>query len=505
MDPPRCWRGGVVTAESFFSGAAGAQARLRAITGNVLDALERSVAQAGPWSGQATGDLEEQISGIDICPDEGVGVEQVLAEVGDSVLAHGVRPWDPHCVAHLHTPPLLSSAAAELAIGVTNQSLDSFDQAPAATLLEDHLVRWLGGQLGLPDGRSGVLTSGGTASNLLGLLLARDQAAPPGWSTARDGLPPDACDWRIVTSAAAHFSVQRSAATSGLGHRAVVAVATDEQGRIDIAALDEVLADLGRRRLRTIAIVGTAGTTDLGAIDPLPALAARAHSRGAWFHVDAAVGAGFIFSPRLASRLAGIELADSITADLHKLGWQPIGASSLLVRDATSFDVVRHRSDYLDREDDADEGVLNLVSRSLDTSRRFDALKIVVSLRSTGRQQLGAMVEHLVDTTAATGELIDATPDLELLAPPSLVTVVFRWRDPEADEEHLDWVNTEVQRRLFATGRAVVGRTRLDGRVALKITLLNPEVTVDDLAGLLDLVRTTATALAGAHLEVATT
>jgi L-2,4-diaminobutyrate decarboxylase len=404
----------------------------------------------------------------------------------------------------LQVPTLLAAAAAEVAIGVTNQSLDSFDQAPAATLLEDHLVRWLGGLLGLPDSRSGVLTSGGTASNLLGLLLARDHAAPAGWSIAADGLPPDARDWRIVASAAAHFSVQRSAALLGLGHRAVTTVATDRYGRMDVAALDEVLADLARRRLRPIALVGTAGTTDLGAIDPLSALAARARHREAWFHVDAAVGAGLAFSPRLQPRLTGIEAADSVTADLHKLGWQPIGASALLVRDGRRFDVVRHRSDYLDRDDDADRGVLNLVSRSLDTSRRFDALKIVASLRTVGRRRMGTMVEHLVDTTVAAAELIDRSPDLELLAPPSSVTVVFRYRPAAArpiaaearhdrDDETIDRLNTAVQRELFDSGQAAIGRTRLDGRVALKLTLVNPLITRADVEALLALVVATAT------------
>lgn len=489
----------------FFSSSPddGSVDRLRSLTSSVVDALDRWGRGPEPCSAISPRDLATLVEAIDVCPDEPVAFDDVLDDLGERVLRHGVRPSHPAAVAHLHASTLLTAAATELAIGVTNQSMDSYDQAPAATLLEDHLVRWMARLLGLPGGASGVLTAGGTASNLLALLLARDHAArdgdTAGESVAAGGLPEEARGWRIVTSAAAHFSVQQAAAVLGLGHRAVVAVATDDHGRIDVAALDLVLADLDRQGLRTVAVVGTAGTTDLGAIDPLPALAERAAARGAWFHVDAAVGIGLAFSDRLRPRLEGIEHADSITADLHKLCWQPIGASVLLVRDGRRFDVVRHPSDYLDRADDdpAGSGMPNLVGRSLDTSRRFDALKVVVSLRSTGRQQMGAMVEHLVGTTAAAAALVDAAPDLELLAPASLAMVVFRWRPPDSalDDGALDEVNIAVQRSLFARGTAVVGRTRRRGRVALKLTLVNPATSVADVAGVLDLVRTAGTDL----------
>lgn len=475
--------------------------RWRHVVAAVADAVDRWAVRPGPGPDTDPETLAKLIAAVDVLPDEPVPLDAVLADLGERVLANGVRPADPACVAHLHAPPLLTAAAAELAVGATNQSLDSYDQAPAATLLEDHLVRSLARLLGLPAGASGVLTAGGTASNLLGLLLARDHATPGGWVVAADGLPPEVRDWRIVTSEAAHFSVQQAAAVLGLGHRAVVPVATDDLGRIDLPDLDRALAGMDHRRLRTIAIVGTAGTTDVGAVDPLPALADRAVAHHAWFHVDAAVGAALALSDRLRPQLAGIERADSVTADLHKLCWQPIGASVLLVRDEARLEVVRHRSDYLDRPDDEDDGLLNLVGRSLDTSRRFDALKVVLSLRATGRRRLGAMVDHLVDTAASVAERVDAAGDLELLAPPSLMMILFRWHPPGRglDDGTLDAANVAIQRELFARGEAVLGRTRHRGRVALKLTLVNPTATADDLAAVLALVARTGAGWARSH------
>ena len=481
----------VVAAPLFLGAGPESRERFRAHAAAVADAVGAAYGLDRPFSGADPVVLAAAIAAIDPCPDEGLDFADVLAEVGDTVLAHGVNVADPCCAAHLHCPTLLPAAAAELAIGATNQSLDSFDQAPAATLVEDHLVRWLAATLGFAAG-SGVLTSGGTASNLLGLLLARERAsARVDGHGAGAGLPAQHVGWRIVASQAAHDSVRRAAAVLGLGRDAVVGVATDRAGRIELRALDRELAALAAAGHAPIAIVATAGTTDLGAIDPLAEIAQRARACGAWLHVDAALGSAFALSPRLAPLLAGIERADSITADLHKLWFMPIGASALLVRDVALLEAVHHHSDYLNRADDEAEGVLNLVGRSLDTSRRFDALKILVGLRATGRARMGAMVEGLVDLAAAAGRAVDEHAELELLAPPSTVTVVFRWRPPAGarlSAAAVDAVNVAAQRALLRSGRAIVGRTRLDGRVALKLTLVNPLACEEDVRRLLELV-----------------
>ena len=479
---------------AFLSADPATHAQLRAQALSVVHELARAVAAGGPCSAADPLDVGAAISRIDPCPDEGLAFDAVLAQLGDAVLAHGVWPGDPRCAAHLQPPTLLCAAAAELAIGATNQSLDSFEQSPAATLVEDHLVRWLADTLGLQGG-SGVLTSGGTAGNLLGLLLAREQAcaAVPG-SERGLGLPPQARGWRIVASAAAHDSVRRGAHLLGLGTGAVVAVATDAAGRMDLDALDATLGALARDGLTPIAIAATAGTTDLGAIDPMTEIADRARSCGAWLHVDAAVGSALALSEPLAPMLDGIERADSITADLHKLWFMPIGASALLVRDVALLAAVNHHSDYLNRPEDEADGTLNLVGRSLDTSRRFDALKILVGLRCTGRLRLAAMVEDLVALARRAGELVDAHEELELLAPPQTVMVAFGWRpsDRALDADAIDAANIAAQRTLLRDGRAVVGRTRLDGRVALKLTLVNPLATEHDVRELLALVASAA-------------
>lgn len=435
----------------------------------MTEAVIRALSAPGPRSPLDPTELASQVAAIDPLPEDGASLDAVLDELAP-ILEGGIRLGDPNCVAHLHPAPLIEAAVAELAVGVTNQSMDAFDASPAATFVEDALVSRLAELHGFPGG-SGVMTMGGTASNLLGLLLARDRA---GDDVRTHGVPQNR--WRIAASATSHDSIRRSAALLGLGTDAVIAVPTEPDGRMSVEALRDLTEGQD-----VIAIVGTAGTTDLGAIDPLDALADRAQELGAWLHVDAAVGSGLTLSDTHRARLKGIERAQSITADLHKLWWMPFGASALLVPDVAELRAVHHASVYLNRPEDEAEGQLNLVGRSLDTSRRFDAFKVLVALRTRGRKQLGAMVDAVLDLTQYAGEAIERHPELELVAPPHTVMVAFRRVGDDAR-------NVAIHRDLFASGEAVIGRTTVDGRVALKLTLLNPGTTRAQVDALLALI-----------------
>lgn len=445
-----------------------------------IESLQRP--STGPRSGLTPAVLHDRVTAMEICPEQGNPLDEVLARLGETVWANGVAPSDPACVAHLHPPSLVPAVVTELAIAATNQSMDSWDQSPAATEVELHLMDWLCRLIGLPDTGSGIMTSGGTASNVLAMTLARSWAAAKiDVDVLKSGLPSDAARWRILCSDQAHFSVQRAAAQLGLGRDAVIAVASTATGAMDVDALDRSIAQLEEDGLEVIALVATAGTTDLGTVDPLGAVGERARRLSAWFHVDAAVAGAFMLSDELRPALEGIEVADSVTIDFHKLWWQPFNASALVVRDVARFDLLRVRSNYLDRGDELD-GMINLVGRSLDTSRRFDAAKVVATLQTLGRRSLAEMLEHLVALAHHAGSLIDANPALSLLTPPTSVMCVFD--APGATAEDL----RDVQQRLLARGEMVLGRTVIKGRAALKFTFMNPLATLDDVARIIRLV-----------------
>ena len=227
------------------------------------------------------------------------------------------------------------------------------------------------------------------------------------------------------------------------------------------------------------ALVGTAGTTDHGAIDDLESLAAIARDYNLWFHVDGAYGGALIFSGQ-KDRLKGIEQADSITVDFHKLFYQPISCGGLLLKDRQNFRFLLHHADYLNRETDT---LPNLVEKSLATTKRFDALKLMMSMQTLGTAQLGAMYEHLLELTQHVADLVTETDELELQTRPQLSTVLFRYTGTLAAAD-IDDFNRKLRLDLLTSGQAVLGETVINDQVYLKLTLLNPCLKLNDLKSL---------------------
>ncbi|MFC6799733.1 aspartate aminotransferase family protein [Haladaptatus sp. DYSN1] len=481
-----------MSADDLFLGTgAGAETYRKAMRRATEAVIECVGDDQKPYSGQSPDELAELFAGP-VIPETGSGLEAAIDIVAESVLEHSVDPSNPRCAAHLQCPPLISGLAAEVMVAATNQSLDSFDQAPAATVLEQRVVDALCGEFDLPASADGVFTSGGTQSNFQALLLARDRYCSRtfGQTVQATGLPAEADSLRILCSDGAHFTAKQAAHHLGLGEDAVVTVATDENRRIDLAALDAVLADLETSDAEPFALVGTAGTTDFGSIDPLSALADRATVHDLWFHVDAAYGGALAFSDDYASLLAGIERADSVAVDFHKLFYQPISCGALLLRDGGEFEWMARNAAYLNPEAHDAAGVPNLVAKSVQTTRRFDALKPYLTFRALGRSGIAKLVEDTLALADEAASLIERAPDFELLCDPTLNAVVFRYQpDAGMSDDMVSRLNAAVRERLLADGRAIAARTEVDGVTSLKFTLLNPTATTADVAGMLDAIR----------------
>jgi L-2,4-diaminobutyrate decarboxylase len=427
--------------------------------------------------------------GPEVLPEHGLGTDAALHRVARVLVEHGIELSHPWAAAHLQPAPLAVAVAADALASAGNASLDTYDSAGSAIAVERWVIGVLAGIAGLGDAADGVFTPGGSLSNLMALLLAREAAAARrGVDVRRDGVAglPNPV---VLCSSVAHFSVHRACATLGLGEAAVRTVPVDGRRRMRPEALAGALDALAGEHT-PIAVVATAGSTDFGTVDPLPEVAEVAREHGVWLHVDAAYGFGALFSARLADRLAGLALADSVTVDLHKLGWQPAAASALLVRDATAFAPLDRSVAYLNPADDAAAGYDGLLGRSLQTTRRPDAVKVAATLLAYGRRGLGQMVEHCHDLARHAERWIAAAPRLDLVAPAELTTVVFRYRT--ADPAQADEVNAALRRRLLHSGQALIGRTAVPSagpggteHTCLKLTLLNPNTTPRDLDGLL--------------------
>ncbi|MBV5262066.1 aspartate aminotransferase family protein [Synechococcus moorigangaii CMS01] len=407
------------------------------------------------------------------------------------VLANMVSVTHPTCIAHLHCPPLIPAIAAELMIGTTNQSMDSWDQSPSATILEQELIQWLCQTFGYGSDADGTFTSGGTQSNLMGLLLARDNYAKTHLNchVQKQGLPPEATKFRILCSEVAHFTVRQAAALLGLGEQAVVEVPVDQNFCLDVEQLEAKILALKHQGLLPIAIVGTAGTTDFGSIDPLFSLAKIAQQHDLWFHVDAAYGGALKLSAQHAGQLQGIELADSITIDFHKLFYQPISCGAFLLKNQANFALIKLNASYLNPESNETQGIPDLVTKSIQTTRRFDALKLWLSLQTLGLETFGQIVDTTIELTQKVAILIQGDRHLELAHQPTLNAIVFRYLGDQVNAIHLEKINQQIPKQLMLMGKAVIAQTQVRGKNHLKFTLLNPLTTIEQLQSLLQDIR----------------
>ncbi|ELA8075801.1 pyridoxal phosphate-dependent class III aminotransferase [Vibrio alginolyticus] len=442
-----------------------------------------------PYSGMDPKALEAAIHDVDL--DNGSApLKTVIDDAAELVAKNAIFTQHPDCIAHLHTPPLMPAIAAEAMIAALNQSMDSWDQASSATYVEQKVVNWLCDKYELGEKADGIFTSGGTQSNQMGLMLARDWIADKlsAHSIQKLGLPEYADKLRIVCSKKSHFTVQKSASWMGLGEKAVMTVDANADGAMDVTKLDEVLNQAKAEGLIPFAIVGTAGTTDHGAIDDLDFIADMAAKHDMWMHVDGAYGGALILSSQKA-RLKGCERAHSISVDFHKLFYQTISCGALLVNDKSNFKFLLHHADYLNREHDE---LPNLVDKSIATTKRFDALKVFMTMQSVGPKALGDMYDHLLEQTLEVADMIRETKHFELLAEPSLSTVLFRATNESAD---LDELNKTLRLEALTRGIAVLGETIVDDKTALKFTILNPCLTTADFESLLSKINTLAAEL----------
>ncbi|MFD4229241.1 pyridoxal phosphate-dependent decarboxylase family protein [Streptomyces sp. NPDC058545] len=435
---------------------------LRPLLDTVLTALHDGAHQRNgpiPAGGPPTTNTRIHAATHPVIPDHGTGPHHALRTLITALTQGSADPAHPHCAAHLHTPPLALATAADLAASALNPSMDSWDQAPAASTLEAATTAALAHEIyphhPHPDA---LITTGGTEANQLALLLARERHGPV----------------QTICATNAHHSINRATWLLGLPEPLTIPAPT---GVMDLTALEETLS---RRHHRRLLVTATAGTTDTGQIDPLDDIADLCATHGAELHIDAAYGGPLLFSPTHRTKLHGLHRAHSVTLDLHKLGWQPAPAGILAVPDHHHLQALHHQAPYLNSHDDTEAGLPDLLGRSLRTTRRPDALKIAVTLQALGRTGLADLIDRTINTAHHLADLITHTPTLDLYDRPTITTVLFR---PTHTDDH---TVATIRRTLLTNGQAVLGRAHTHNGLWLKATLLNPHTTPDDLRTLLD-------------------
>jgi aromatic-L-amino-acid decarboxylase len=367
-----------------------------------------------------------------------------------------------------------AGATSDLLCSVLNQNVTAWRSSPAAVTLEKTVVSWLARIVSCNEFR-GVLCGGGSAANLMGLAMARETRV-----TANESGIPSGAGLAVYASTEVHMSIPKAIGLLGIGRDNLRLIPVDNSFRMIPSQLEQAMQRDTERGVVPIAVVGSAGTVNTGAIDPLAEIAAIAAQFGAWFHIDGAYGAlGALAAPH---KFPGIDRADSISLDPHKWLYQAIDCGCLLYRDANAARrAFSYSGDYVRTLNNDHIESFAFFDESIELSRRFRALKLWFSLRYHGLAAFREAIENDLQHARRLGSLIEETPDLQLMAPIELSAVCFRYVSGVHTENNLNRLNSEILRRIVERGNVYLSNATLQSRFCLRACIVNHRTTNSDI------------------------
>ncbi len=423
---------------------------------------------------------------------DGKGLEWLQDRLRNVILHNSLRVHHPRNFGHQVAPPLPIAALFDLVSATTNQAMAVYEAGPAATVIEKHVIDWMSAMVGW-DLADGVLTSGGSQANLTALLAARQiMSERDVWSEGvgvAGGL-------RIIASEHVHYSVSRSAGIMGLGTNAVLKVPVDSEGRMRVDDLAGILAKSRTKGEFPFAVVATAGCTPTGSIDPLREIGKFCRAHDLWFHVDGAHGASGLLSSHLRQHLDGIEMADSLVWDGHKLLYMPATVSAVLFRNGKdSYSAFSQQASYLFQGDDQESEAYNIGYRTLECTKRMMGFKLWATLSVFGTTALSAVIEHVYRTASEFADLVSSMQEFELLMRPQTNIVCFRPSSlPIMPQPESNAYVSEVRARVVQSGDFHLTQTDIHGETWFRVAIMNPWTTIEDLKDMLQAVREEAAA-----------
>lgn len=410
-------------------------------------------------------------------PQEGRDFEAIIEQLERDVLPFMSRGDHPGFFAFVPFCGTWPGALGDFIASACNVYAGSWMESAGPTQLELEALNWFKTWIGYPPAAGGVLVGGGSAANLTALACARESLA----GAMSGDLVGYVCDQ-------AHSSIGRAARVLGFRPEQLRVLPHDAEFRLSPRALAAAIDADVRAGRRPLFVAATAGTTNTGAVDPLPELGALCRERGVWLHVDAAYGGFAALTERGSAALAGIGEADSVTLDPHKWLYQPYECGALLVRDDHALRAAFQTTpDYLRDSAVADEEV-NLSDRGIQLTRSSRAFKVWLSLQYFGAGAFTTAIDRSLDLAALVRERVERSDALELMAPPSLGIVCFRrhFRGVARDAADADLRNAALVAALEASGDGLVSSTRLRGRYALRVCVMNHTTTRADVERVMD-------------------
>ena len=436
---------------------------MRSLAGAALDRIVAHIESLPRQTVSDTrGGFELARSLVEPMPETGVPADELLDLIFDRAVRPTYNTASPGYLAFIPGGGLFHSAVADLIADSINRYTSIFVPAPALAQLEANVVAWFCQIAGYPPEARGTLTSGGSLANWTALVTAR-----------RARLPEDFLKGMIYTSDQAHYSVAKGAILAGFPERNVRSVPTDECFRLRPDALEAMIEEDRKAGLTPFLIVASAGTTNTGAVDPLPELADLAARHGLWLHVDAAYGGFFLLTDEGPRTMRGNERADSIVLDPHKGLFLPYGTGAVLVRDGQALKRAHSlTADYMPQLQE-DPGQVDFSQYSPELSRPFRGLRVWLPFKMAGAGAFRAELEEKLALARLAADRLREMEGIEMLAEPQLSLLAFRLAPAGVPEGELDALNHRFIERVNARQRVFLTGTRLRGRFALRICVLS--------------------------------
>ena len=423
-------------------------------------------------------------------PENGIGIDEILTRFTSDIAAHAMGVPSPRYYGQFNPTPLPIGVWADALCSALNQNAGAWRNGPTSAMIEARVMRWLCDLIGYGPQSFGTLASGGSEANLIALKCARDSAHA---GVVHEGVRAVPGDFVIYASEQCHYSVVKSADILGLGRESLRKIPVDHRFHIQTASLrTEIERDREAGRI-PCCIVGAAGATSTGVIDPLTVLAMIARENNCWFHVDAAYGGALAFSEQHKSKLKGIEEADSITFDPHKWLFVPFACGAVLVRDGgrvlrEAFDI---SPEYLNEDRGGTDIEYDFFRYGQMGTRRFNSLKLWMALKFMGRRGYEEVIERQIGLTEYLASRIDELSEFQRLGEVETAVCCFKFL-PEtarnASGEDQDRLQQRLQQQVERSGEAFITTTVLGGRRAMRVNInsfLTERRHVDDLVELL--------------------
>jgi glutamate/tyrosine decarboxylase-like PLP-dependent enzyme len=423
-------------------------------------------------------------------PEKGSSVEEILEHYRIDVITHAMQVASPRYFGQFNPTPLPIGVWADALSSSLNQNAGAWRNGPTSAMIEARVLRWLCDLVGYGPQSFGTLASGGTEANLIALKCARDRAHD---GAVRLGVRSSPGDLVVYASEQVHFSVERSVDILGLGRNSLRKVETDDRFHIRPAALRSQIEQDRKAGLIPCCVIGIAGTTSTGVIDPLEELAEIARENNCWYHVDAAYGGPLKFSGKHQNKLDGIELADSITFDPHKWMFVPFACGAVLVRDGgrvlrDGFDIT---PEYLNEDRGGTDVEYDFFRYGQMGTRRFNSLKLWMAMKFMGRQGYAEVIERQIELTDYFTHQLDGLSDFQRVGQIETAVCCFQFLPADqanADGVAQDQLQQKLQQEIERSGEAWITTTVLKGRRVMRVNVnsfLTERRHIDDLLELL--------------------